>query len=205
MIYLYSGTPGAGKSLHVAKVITEHIRRGRPVIANFPIDYAMIKGKRKGEFLERDNMELSPDFLLACSNALRVVQDGKLKEGTILLVIDESQILFNSRDWGQKDRGAWLSFFSQHRKLGYDVILVSQYDRMLDRQIRALVEYEYKHRKVKNYGSFGFLLSMVAGGNLFVCVEMWYPLKQKVGSHFFVARKKYYGLYDTFKLFTAPG
>lgn len=204
MIYLYSGTPGAGKSLHVARVITQHLRSGRPVIANFPVDYDMISGRKKGEYLEVDNLEISPAFLVSCSNALRLAQDGNLKEGTILLVIDESQILFNSRDWGQKNRASWLSFFSQHRKLGYDVILVSQYDRMLDRQIRALVEYEFKHRKVKNYGGFGFLLSMLAGGSLFVCVEIWYPLKQKVGSQFFIARKKYYRLYDTFKMFNAP-
>ena len=119
-------------------------------------------------------------------------------------MIDESQILFNSRDYGRKDRAGWLSFFTQHRKLGYEVILVAQFDRMLDRQIRALVEYEYRHRKVSNYGVVGFLMSAVFLGNLFVSVKIWYPMKEKVGSEFFIAKKKYYSLYDTFSLFSAP-
>ena len=37
-------------------------------------------------------------------------------------------------------------FFSQHRKLGYRVILVAQFSEMIDKQIRALIEYEYIHR-----------------------------------------------------------
>ena len=41
------------------------------------------------------------------------------------------------------------SHFSQHRKLGYRVILIAQFDRMLDRQIRSVLEYEYIHRKVR--------------------------------------------------------
>lgn len=204
MIYLYSGTPGSGKSLHVARVIVEHLRMGRPVIGNFGLALEKLRSRRLGEYLEVDNMELTVDLLLRCSMGLRALKGGRLREGYILLVIDESQILFNSRDYGRSDRRDWLSFFSQHRKLGYNVVLVAQYDRMLDRQIRALVEYEYIHRKVSNFGTVGFLLGAFFGGNLFVCVKKWYPMKEKIGSEFFIARKKYYGLYDTFTLFSAP-
>ena len=149
-------------------------------------------------------MELTVDLLLRCSMGVRALKGGKLQEGYILLVIDESQILFNSRDYGRGDRRDWLSFFSQHRKLGYNVVLVAQYDRMLDRQIRALVEYEYVHRKISNFGTIGFVLGMFFGGNLFVCVKKWYPMKEKIGSEFFIAKRKYYSLYDTFTMFSAP-
>ena len=128
----------------------------------------------------------------------------KPKEGEILLVIDECQMLFNSRDWGRKDRAEWLSFFTQHRKLGYEIVLIAQFDRMLDRQVRSLIEYEYIHRKVSNFGIKGKILSLFCGGNLFVSVKVWYPMKEKVSSEFFIARKKYYTIYDTFTLFTAP-
>ena len=204
MISLYSGTPGAGKSLHVARVICNRLRAGKPVIGNFPLAVEKIGGRKLGEYLEVDNLELTVELLVRCSQGLQAVRGGRLREGAILLVIDESQILFNSRDYGRKDRAGWLSFFTQHRKLGYEVILVAQFDRMLDRQIRALVEYEYRHRKVSNYGVVGFLMSAVFLGNLFVSVKIWYPMKEKVGSEFFIAKKKYYSLYDTFSLFSAP-
>ena len=50
MITLYSGTPGAGKSLHVARKIYERMRiMKRDVIATFPINMDVVtnKGKKK--------------------------------------------------------------------------------------------------------------------------------------------------------------
>ena len=35
------------------------------------------------------------------------------------------------------------------------MILIAQFDRMLDRQIRSVIEYEHIHRKVKNIGVWG--------------------------------------------------
>lgn len=198
MIYLYSGTPGSGKSLHTASVIYWSLKRGLPVIANFGFNLSKIK-HRKGEFIERDNETLTPAFLI---NYARDYFHGKpIKEGTILLVIDECQLLFNAREWNITGRAEWLSFFTQHRKFGYDIILVAQFDRMIDRQIRSLIEYEQVHRKVSNYGLKGKFLSIVMGGNLFVAVKVWYPMKERVGSEFFHARKKYYSLYDTYSMF----
>lgn len=132
-------------------------------------------------------------------------KNGKVKEGSILLVIDECQRIFNARDWGQKGRGDWLTFFTLHRHLGFDIILIAQFDRMLDRQIRALIEYEYIHRKVSNFGWKGKILSLLAFGNLFVTVKVWYPMKEKTGSEWFRAKKMYYGLYDTFAMFDGLG
>lgn len=87
--------------------------------------------------------------------------------------------------------------------MGYHVILVAQFDRMIDRQIRSLIEYEFIHRKVSNFGLAGKIMSSVALGRLFVAVQMWYPLKEKVGSEFFVARPSLYRLYDTYGTFAS--
>lgn len=206
MITLYSGTPGSGKSLHLAEKLYYRIRSGRPTICNFDvhINYKKIKAKKfYDSFRYIDNLELTPQRLIDYSQKL--FKNKRPKEGSILLVIDESQILFNSRDWGRSGRNEWLSFFTQHRKYGYDIVLVSQFDRMIDRQIRSLIEYEFVHRKVSNYGLIGKILSMISIGNLFVSVKIWYPMKEKVGSQFFKAHKKYYSLYDTYNIFTTPG
>lgn len=196
MIRLYSGTPGSGKSLHNARDVINRSRMGKPVIGNFPADLARFK---KANYTYVPNYELNPDFLINYSR--KFFQGKKIKEGAILLVIDECQLLFNSRDWQQKGRNEWLSFFSQHRKYGYDVTLIAQFDRMIDRQIRGLIEYEFIHRKLSNYGFGGKIMSLLFGGNTFVSVEMWYPLKLKISSDFIHARKYYYSIYDTFGTF----
>ncbi len=201
MIYLFSGTPGSGKSLDVAKAILEQIKNGRPCIGNFEINYEKIKGRKKGEFTYIDNYEMTPDKLIQYSREV-FKNKPRIREDYILLVIDECQLLFNARDWNIRGRNEWLSFFTQHRKFGYKIILVAQFDRMVDRQIRSLIEYEYVHRKVSNYGIGGLILSSVLGGGMFVSVQIWYPLKEKVGSKWFKCRKSLYSLYDTYNMFS---
>ena len=88
--------------------------------------------------------------------------------------------------------------------MGFEVVLVAQFDRMLDRQIRSLIEYEWIHRKVSNFGIQGKIFSLLFGGKLFVAVKVWYPMKQKVGSEFFMYKKKFSDIYDTYALFSAP-
>lgn len=202
VISLFSGTPGSGKSLHVAERLYWWIKSGKPCICNFDIDLSKIKGHKAKRFEYLDNQYLTPDYLINYARNY-ISESGRCKEGSILLVIDECQLLFNSRDWGQSGRADWLKFFTMHRHLGYDIILVAQYDRMIDRQIRCLVEYEFIHRKVSNYGLKGKLFSLFAFGNLFVAVKTWYPLKDKVGASFFRAKKVYYDLYDTYVMFDA--
>ena len=67
MISLYSGTPGSGKSLHVAERIYTKLGAGRPVIANFPVNLDKIK-RCRGDFLEVDNDELTPALLMDFSD-----------------------------------------------------------------------------------------------------------------------------------------
>lgn len=208
MITLYSGTPGAGKSLHLASRICNWMKyKEAPIVGNFECDFGKLR-KKKGSYLYIDNSDLTPERLILFAQNyrqyVRETYDREVKEGEILLIIDECQLLFNSRDWGQKNRAAWCSFFSQHRKFRYEIVLVAQMDRMLDRQIRGLIEYEWKHRKVSNFGVAGKVLGLFFGGKLFVAVKVWYPMKEKVGSEFFIYKKSYAAIYDTFTIFSLP-
>lgn len=199
MIYLYSGTPGSGKSLHVAEVLYYRLRFKKFCIVNFNFDYKKCKCD-KNNFVYLDNEFLDPQILKNYSQ--EYFKTHKFSEGAITLVIDECQLLFNAREWNQSGRSEWLSFFTQHRKYGYDIVLVCQFDLMIDRQIRSLIEYEYIHRKVSNFGLYGKIISLFFGGKLFVAVKVWYPLKEKIGSEFFRAKKKYYQLYNSYDDFT---
>lgn len=201
MIELYSGTPGSGKSLHVAKIIRERLRMYNCVIiGNFYVNQNTMK-KRKGTYIYVDNSRLYPERLIKFAIRYARHKGRRLKEDELYLFIDEAQLLFNSRDWQLIKTSGWVSFYSQHRKLGFYIGLIAQFDRMLDRQIRSLVENEIKHRKVSRAGLFGKLLGFLTGDNLFIYIKIWYPMKQKVYSEFFLGTKKVYDLYDSYGLF----
>ena len=201
MIELYSGTPGSGKSLHVAKIIRERLRMYNCVIiGNFYVNQNTVK-KRKGTYIYVDNSRLYPERLIKFAIRYARHKGRRLKEDELYIFIDEAQLLFNSRDWQLIKTSGWVSFYSQHRKLGFYIGLIAQFDRMLDRQIRSLVENEIKHRKVSRAGLFGKLLGFLTGDNLFIYIKIWYPMKQKVYSEFFLGTKKVYDLYDSYGLF----
>ena len=197
MIYLYSGTPGSGKSLHMAQDIFFKLKRKHSVIANFMIDENIVKkglfgNKEIGNFTYMDNEELSVTKLVEFAK-----KNHKMgKENQTLLCIDECHVLFNPREFTRKDRLPWIQFFTQHRKLGFNIILVTQNDRLLDRQIRGLIEYEVSHRKVNNF-KIGKMLPL----KTFIAIERWYGVNEKIGSTFFVYQKRLGKLYDSYKMF----
>ena len=200
MIELYSGTPGSGKSLHVAREIAYTLAgRKKAVIANFPVNLDLIsnKGKKKiAEFVYLPNHELTTDYLINYARNKHVVG----REGQTLIVIDEAGIMFNSRDYGSWDRKAWIQFFMTHRHFGYNVILVSQIDRMIDRQIRGFIEYDIKHRKLNNFKLIGLFLTLLRIP-VFAAVTYWYGMREKCNVDFIFYRKRDSKLYDTMMLF----
>lgn len=194
MIYLYTGSPGSGKSYHVAVDIYNRLTRHKHkrVIANFLVDTSKIK-RNKGEFIYIDNSDLTVEYLINYARKKHI--EGI--ENQTLLIVDEAQIKFNSREWQTKgnERMKWIEFFTQHRKLGYNIILITQFDRMIDRQIRSLVEYEIKHRKVNN-----FKIGKILPVTLFACVTYWYGVNEKIETEFIVFKRKYARIYDSYKI-----
>lgn len=227
MIYFYTGKPGNGKSLHMAQEIDTALRSGKNVIANFEINensYAKFKHKEKlGKFIYESNYNFLNNayknddgksrhysYLDGLYNyALQFHERnarGQIKEHQTLLCLDECQELFNSRTWNRRDRLEWCSFFRQHRKYGYDVILVSQDDKVVDKQIRAVLEYEIEHRCVNNYKAMGKAMGALCGGKLFVAITKWYAKTGKdshIKSQFFRGKKRYYEFYDSYAVFHA--
>lgn len=200
MISLYSGTPGSGKSLHAAQLVRNHLKFYSNVIGTFHINKNRLFKNSKFDYLYVNIYSLTPKFLVDYAKSHK--QDLKRHiEGSFLLVIDEAQRLFNSRTWSNKDRNDWITFFAEHRHLGFDIVLIAQNDRMLDRQIRALIEYDYIHRKVSQFGIKGKLLSIFTGQ--FMYVKQWYPLHEKIDSAFFRADKRLFDFYDSFEEFSS--
>jgi zona occludens toxin len=196
-VALYSGTPGSGKSLNVTRKILLALWSGRDVISNYPIRFTQKEIKRGYQ----DRFYYVPEDRITVPNLMQFAQVkgylDKKEESQCLVVIDEAGGRFNCREYGKSDRMEWVKFFSQHRKFGFDVTLVAQNARMLDRQIRSMVELEYKHRKAQNM----YWWLKLSPWKLFVAVEYFYGLKMKTDVQFFTYTKNIGERYDSMKLF----
>lgn len=222
MIYFFTGRPGNGKSLHMAEIIYNEMLKGKNVIANFEINehaFDKVRHKEKlGQFIYESNYNFLNNAYKGKSNSYSYLDGlynyalqfhkrnkrGQIIEGQTILVLDECQELFNARSWNRKDRLEWCSFFRQHRKYGYEVYLISQDDKVIDKQIRSVLQYEQEHRCVNNYKWFGKLLGLLCGGKLFVCITRIYGKTGKdsyIKSQFFTGKKKFYEFYDSYKVF----
>lgn len=207
MIELYSGTPGSGKSLHAAHEIREALDKYRgadkPVIANFEVNTSKVK--RPQAFHYFDNDELTPDLLRDFADDFWMHVDRHFSEEYILLVLDEVQIIFNSRDWMNKGRSGkndsrldWLQFLSQHRKYGYRIILIAQSAKMIDNQFRMLCEYEINHRKVAHMGMVGAAVAAPFRGCLFMRVKYLFQTNERLGMQLSIGNPRDMAMYDTY-------
>ena len=195
-IILYSGTPGSYKSYHAVQECLKWLKDGKNLITNFPLIYKKRFRKIKGIYEKVDNMQLTVDYLVEFA----IQHHKKGVKAQTLIVIDEASIKFNSREFNNKDRMEWVKFLANHRHFNFDIILIAQQDRMIDRQIRSCIETEYKHRALKHYGFAGALLNLLFHG-CYMCIEYWYPVKSRVGSNFGVFNSRIANCYDTMGLF----
>jgi zona occludens toxin len=144
LIYLYSGVPGAGKTLHATEMGLRAQARPGGTIANYAVTRP-----RRWWYVDEDQM--TPELLRDHAERYHVV--GRESQG--LVIVDEAHRLLNSRaGWNegpeeQRKRRELLRFFSEHRHFGYDVILVAQADLMLDKQVRFLIELEVQHFRLE--------------------------------------------------------
>lgn len=204
MISLYTGSVGSGKSYHGIELGLEWLRNGKNVIANFPIlppDKYLFKKSRKRWEERVSRWDFRNDITVEYLMATSISKGWFGKESQCLVVIDEAGILFNSRDW-QTEKGSrdkWIKFLSQSRKFGYDFIFVCQSDRMIDRQIRGLVEYEVKHYKLNN--SFMLKWLSVFKVTCFMYVYKWYHTKTKGKGEMSFYKKTVADRYDTMRVF----
>lgn len=214
MIELYSGTPGSGKTFHATEKIFYRLRRKRNVICNYPINTDNCSFGFFGFWLSRIFKNYKPhqkktgrfDYVPNGRLTVQYLKDYAKKnhrghkESETLVVIDECGIMFNPRTFAQADRLEWIQFFSLHRHYGYDFILISQSDRMVDRQIRSFFEYEHRHRSIGRFKIFGKILALLSGGALFADVVYWYGIREKTGTEWVHYSRRIASLYDTFLL-----
>ena len=228
MISFFTGTPGSGKSFHLAKLVWEKLKYEHVnIIANFEVNLdhvaltslgwiktritdwsgGKIKFRKynskplKGRFYYWDNSQITVQNLLLFAQQNHTRKKKRVDEAQTLVLIDEAGIVFNCRGFSDRSRNDWVRFFAKHRHYNFDVVLACQFDRQVDKQIRCCVEYDQQHRKLKNYQLLGWLISTLAGGNLFVICENWYMSRLRVGTHVLRYTSRIASLYDTLRDF----
>lgn len=209
----------------MAEIIYRLIPKGKNVIANFEINEAVFdKFKhrdRHGKFIYMPNKYWLTNayknkdtgkysYLEGLRNfALQFHErdkKGHIIEKQTILVLDECQTFFNSRSWNRADRADWIDFMRNHRKYGYDIYLISQDDKVIDKQLRSILEYEFEHRCVNNFKLSGKLLGLLAGGKLFVCIQRSYSCgaskkQSRIAAHYFTGKELFYNFYDSYAVF----
>lgn len=135
-----------------------------------------------------------------------VTADGEkqYKEHQTLLVFDECHNIWNSRTWARSDRLAWLSFFAEHRHFGFDMILMSQSDGSVDKQIKARLENEVFHRKFLNFLKPKILadfVSLIMPVPIFIIIVRKYGMRNKKEAHYYtkwtIGSRKIFNLYNS--------
>ena len=167
MIEVMQGSLGSGKSAVATARAIAHLQDGGVVAANFALTdgWADVVAKRNPLCYFSDNLRyekaksLWPRFhhvkSLAAIKELRPREQaegrhknsGQFQEGQGLLILDECQLIFNSRKW-EKNMD-WIEFFTQSRKLGWNILLIAHTIEMIDSQIRPLCEFESRFRNLQ--------------------------------------------------------
>lgn len=81
-------------------------------------------------------------------------------EGSRLFIWDEVHLDLNAREWKTRSMEI-IRFFSMSRKLGFDIIIISQLQGAVDRQLRELADVSYmlkNMRWMKIFGNTGMLV-----------------------------------------------
>ena len=175
MLNLIAGSPGSGKSAVSTVDMLEFLQFGGIVACNYDLvpgwhyKLADTVPRVRWGIADRDAVAQSyhsrafkvgtHDTLYTLSERLKEIvkpgRKGRIPEGSGRLYLDEAQLLFNSRNY--KDNYGFIEFFTQHRKLGWDVHLIAHAEDMIDKQIRFLLEYETRLRNLQKVKIAGLI------------------------------------------------
>lgn len=153
MVILITGQPGNGKTLTAFYALTKLLREDRTayVVTNIKIYSGRLYSWFRGHSV-KDAMERLLPLDNACATEFyRYPLDRKWetdKLGNVVpvsihrpitYIIDEAHLFWNARNF-QKTGTEVLSYVSQHRHLGDNIILITQHPEQIDKAFRRLVD-----------------------------------------------------------------
>jgi zona occludens toxin len=186
LITLITAPPGGGKSYYAVRRVADGIMEGKPVAGNV----RLVDGWERKIAGRNWVLWVRPFkrrwFLANAATLYHFTEDldelfrlrlGGEGESRGRMVLDEGHNWMNARSWSAGDRARIVRFFSQHRKLGWDVDLIAQHAEMIDKQVRNLCEYIVYLRNMKK-ASWGGV--RIFPFNLFLAVTTWHAAQRVV-------------------------
>lgn len=219
MISIHVGVPGSGKSYGATCAMFDFLRSGGVVASNivFSSDWVdkvsfdplsrFFKSRlpdieKKQDLWRRNFLISNPSEIEDLSSILPDISRVKVVDKFQplgLLVIDECQLIFNSRDWSKNFD--FLRFFTLHRKMRWDIILIAHDLGMIDKQIRFLTEIEVHYRNLKNVKIPGISLPL-SPVNSFLALHQYSNMatKGKIKSRIYRLNKNVADIYDSMQV-----
>jgi hypothetical protein len=162
MIRLVTGPLGTGKSYYAVRKSVGSLLQGKMVATNFDmradwVDQAVRHGhlfKNSAKLDERVERFQKRYFRIHTMEELRKLRvrpeppfareveadRWQVKEGSLVVILDEAHRWLNARDWTREGREHLLEFFALARKRGMEVYLIAHRKENLDVQTRELFE-----------------------------------------------------------------
>jgi hypothetical protein len=186
MISLVTAPPGGGKSFYAVRAVAQALDAGKLVAGNVELREGWARTINRRNYarwlrpIKHRRWEADAESRFFFSEDLSELFALRLRgerEGRGLMVLDEAHNWMNARSWSAKDRDEIVRFFTQHRKLGWDVLLIAQDAEMLDKQVRRNFEYHVHLRNLRKARFAGLPLSPV---NLFLAITTWHAATRVV-------------------------
>lgn len=192
MIEIFQGRIGGGKSYFAVERTAKKLAEGGYVYSNIEFNLpglARLIGKKYGVYHDPDALRELPEGVHGWWD---MVEWG-VRECPVLVIIDEAQVFYNSRDWSktQGQHGRMLSFLTQSRKACVDVIFITQHGDNIDKQFRLLAHRFWSFRDMKQVALLSDFMS-----NYFLAVCCDYS-GEKQFSQMVRKDRRVYGAYDT--------
>jgi len=211
MIGTFTGKPGAGKTYGAVCRILRALREtDQFVVTNIALNldllnqYFQVKGRKFVDVFARVRIITKEEcrefwrfrglYTLLPAPGGECITRLSVMAGTsagVLYVIDEAHILFDSRQW-QKSSEALTFYNSQHRKLGDDVVFVTQFLKLLEVRVRGFSEFFHVFR---NFAGTSFLTvlkmprrmrelvySVEPGPGVIPDTESWHALNMEIAA-----------------------
>jgi hypothetical protein len=215
----YTSVALIAEALRVGKPVATNVELSEDwadrVVASIPLARFRGRAWRKARaselgrllFVSSDLAELFRVRLapcLRCSGCRR--SQSCRSEGRGVMVLDEAHNWMNSRTWDADGQGGGkteavhrrlkvVRFFSQHRKLGWEVHLITQDENNIDRQVRTLFEAIVRLRNLRNFRVAGIPVIPI---KLFLAIWVWNdPSKSVLRRQVRRLNRRVAGMYDS--------
>jgi zona occludens toxin len=160
-VSLVTGVPGAGKSHETVRFfLVKAFETGRKVVTNIGLNIEEIEKqypKMKGLIEIKRGTSESGDPMEIYSTSFNSAEDYKdewrnEKGQAALYVIDEAHFVFGTDNCSKDKIIKMTNFITTHRKLGIDIVVITQVSDMLNRTILKLMESCYSCEKLDYMG-----------------------------------------------------